>query len=540
MYGVANRRCDSVDQYIVGPITDKVNAHDSYMMLGTGSAYLASSILTLNEVGLEAANLDKNDTPEGKYKSKSLVKDVSGFLKALSYNKDKASDVDPDKPLDMKTYFLENCHNQDVNSAQILPLEQLPARSKEVLRSATQATDKILQRICKGGPWSAESINILQAAGGDYIDFSQNKSFSIPTSKAELELLYQALLDANTELFDATHLLVRIAKSCYKTVTTSRSVMTDHDVDELLQRKYDFNIIVNTPEKQLLFSHSRPHPDQTYVLNYSEVGEEQYKMINESFNSALAALTTCSALVSTLSTLIQTKHLYASMAKLTQDNLDEIKSFQVPTKLQRLFRQNSMSDSTNDIQFNHLYKTTFNKANDLIDAFENNRDLLQEKVNAKIEIAESFFNSQFVRADTSPFALLYTSSQVLPPKYKTSITKIPAFIQHLLDTYNDDLLPTSVEIPGTDTVSIDNLISKIQKFKIGDNSKTVMAQTDTSAKMSSAYISDQVSAIRNKVDSLKQLKVNFDAARRRTKLLRTASRHRSNILKNYLLKHPAI
>lgn len=489
------------------------------MMLGTGSAYLASSILTLNEAGLEAASLDKNDTPEGKYKSKSLVKNVSGFLKALSYNNGRASDVDPDNPRDMKEYFLENCHNQDVNSAQILPLEQLPARAKEVLRSATQATDRVLQRICKGGPWSAESIAVLQAAGGEYIDFSQNKSFCIPTTKAELELLYEALLDANTQLFEATHLLVRIAKSCYKTVTASRSVLTDQDVEYMSQHKYDFNIVVNTPEKQLLFSHSRPHPDQVHVLAFTDQGEEHVKKINDSFSSALAAITTCSALISTLSTLIQTKHLYASIAKLTQDNLDEIKSFQIPTKLQRLFRQHSMSDSTNDIQFNHLYKSTFNKANDLIDAFENNRDLLQEKVDSKIEIAESFFNSQFVRADTSPFALLYTSSQVLPLKYKTSITKIPAFIQHLLDTYNDDLLPTSVEIPGTDTVSIDNLISKIQKFKIGDTSKTVMAQSDTSAKMTSAYISDRVSAIRNKVDSLKQLKVNFDAAPQADKVI---------------------
>ena len=56
------------------------------MMLGTGSAFLTSSILTLNETGHEAASSDKNDALAGKYKSKSLVKDVAGVLKAMSYN----------------------------------------------------------------------------------------------------------------------------------------------------------------------------------------------------------------------------------------------------------------------------------------------------------------------------------------------------------------------------------------------------------------------------------------------------------------------
>ena len=45
-------------------------------------------MMTLNETGHEAASSDKNDTLAGKYKSKSLVKDVSGILKAMSYNED--------------------------------------------------------------------------------------------------------------------------------------------------------------------------------------------------------------------------------------------------------------------------------------------------------------------------------------------------------------------------------------------------------------------------------------------------------------------
>ena len=80
---VANLRCDSVGQYIVDPyevITDKLNAHDCNMMLGTDSAFLTSSMLTLNETGHEAASSKKNDALDGKYNSKSLVKDVAGIV----------------------------------------------------------------------------------------------------------------------------------------------------------------------------------------------------------------------------------------------------------------------------------------------------------------------------------------------------------------------------------------------------------------------------------------------------------------------------
>ena len=204
----------------------------SNMMLGTESAFLTSSMMTLNETGHEAASSDKNDTLAGKYKAKSLVNDVSGILKAMSYNKDKVSDVDPDNPRDIKIYFLENCSQQDVNSAQIMPIEEIPAQSKLVVKNVTQAADKVMQRISKGDPWAADSMDILKSAAAQYLDFPQNKSFSLPSTKTEFEQLYQALLDANAQLHEATFLLIRIAKSCYKTVTVDRPAITDQDIQE--------------------------------------------------------------------------------------------------------------------------------------------------------------------------------------------------------------------------------------------------------------------------------------------------------------------
>ena len=135
--------------------------------------YLTSSMLTLDRAG---ATVSSDDIVDEEMKVESLVKNVKPVFKALSYNKGERAKVDG-SDRDLKRYFLDNCDSDEVIRADIMPLEQTPDQAKNVTKIATLAVNKILQRIATGSQWPKDTMDILQSAGGSYLDFTQKGGF---------------------------------------------------------------------------------------------------------------------------------------------------------------------------------------------------------------------------------------------------------------------------------------------------------------------------------------------------------------------------